>query len=61
MDGDNLKIDLICLDATKVFEELKKDQPYNFILTSGTLSPLNLWELELGIKFPNPTALPNNI
>jgi regulator of telomere elongation helicase 1 len=40
---------------------LKKDQPYNFILTSGTLSPLNLWECELGLKFPAPLALPNII
>lgn len=44
-----------------MFEELKKFKPYNFIITSGTLSPINMWSLELGIDFPSPLSLPSPI
>ena len=61
LEGDNLKIEVLCLDASKLFEELKTQHPYNFIITSGTLSPMNLWEKELGLSFPSPLALPNMV
>lgn len=61
MDGNNLKIEILCLDPSKMFNELVHHEPYNFIITSGTLSPINLWSLELGINFPHPLSLPSPI
>jgi hypothetical protein len=45
----NFIISYTCLDASIIFHHLKKTSIV--ILTSGSLSPLDQWESELGMKF----------
>lgn len=42
---------LQCIDASIAFENIKKRGKFNFILASGTLSPYDIWERDLGIDF----------
>jgi regulator of telomere elongation helicase 1 len=44
MDGTNLTVKVICLDAARSFSFLKEYDPYCIILTSGTLSPMKFWQ-----------------
>jgi Rad3-related DNA helicase len=59
MDGNNFILKLLCLDPCRSFQSLATQKPYSFIITSGTLSPLNFWQYELGLKFPRPLACPH--
>jgi regulator of telomere elongation helicase 1 len=40
-----------CLDPSVTFAEIKKLNPRSIILTSGTLTPLNSFEMELKVDF----------
>ena len=47
-EGADIKINLFCLDPSSGFREVvNQHKPRSIILTSGTLSPLKVWPLEL--------------
>ncbi|CAI2384495.1 unnamed protein product [Moneuplotes crassus] len=48
----SVKLTFQCLSPEYVFTKLKSLRPRSIILTSGTLSPLDSLESELGLEFP---------
>ena len=48
----DLKIKLVCLNPGVGFANLAGQKPHSFLLTSGTLTPLHSFELELMTQFP---------
>ncbi len=45
------EIEIRCLSPEFSFKQLGKIKPYNIIITSGTLSPMNVFADEIGLKF----------
>lgn len=45
------KLELLCFNSAYSFQELMSKKPRSLILTSGTLSPLDVFEQEVGIPF----------
>ena len=45
------KLQVICFNPAFAFHELLSKKPRSIILTSGTLSPLDTFEEEIGIPF----------
>jgi len=51
---------LHCLDPSSGFKDvIQQHKPRSIILTSGTLSPLKVWPLELGVPFAQPVSCPH--
>jgi Rad3-related DNA helicase len=49
-EGADIRINIYCLDPSSGFREvIQQHKPRSIILTSGTLSPLKMWPLELGV------------
>jgi len=49
-EGADIRITIHCLDPSSGFKEvIQEHKPHSVILTSGTLSPLKVWPLELGV------------
>ena len=48
---DTIRLDYWCNDANFAFESIQKLNPYSIIVTSGTLSPLDNFEKEIGVDF----------
>lgn len=45
------------MDPSSGFKEvIQEHKPRSIILTSGTLSPLKVWPLELGVEFAQPVS-----
>lgn len=55
-EGSDIRLNIHCLDPADGFSQIMKFNPRNIILTSGTLSPLKSWELELKVKFAQPMS-----
>lgn len=49
--GKDRKLEIVCFNAAYAFEEINKKKPHSFILTSGTLAPLDTFEKEIGLPF----------
>lgn len=49
---DDYRIELRCLVPWLTFDEIQKYSPRSIIFTSGTMSPLESWEIDLKIKAP---------
>lgn len=47
--GSDIKVSFICLDPKNGFKRVISLKPRSIIVTSGTLSPLNTWPIELGV------------
>jgi Rad3-related DNA helicase len=45
------KFELLCFNAAFAFKKVVQAKPHSLILTSGTLSPLETFEGELGVEF----------
>ena len=59
-EGADIKINMYCLDPSSGFKEvIKEHKPRSIILTSGTLSPLKVWPLELSVQFAQPVSCPH--
>ncbi len=52
VDFDVIRLDYWCNDANFAFKRIQRNEPHAIIVTSGTLSPLDTFEKELGIEFP---------
>lgn len=48
---EDKKFELICFNASYAFEDLLKKKIRSIILTSGTLSPLEVFAKEIGVDF----------
>ncbi len=46
------EVSVVCLVPFLTMKSIVDMKPHNIILTSGTLSPIDIWESELGIPFP---------
>jgi len=44
-------IEVICFSSSYAFTEILSKKPHSIILTSGTLSPLDTFEQEIGLSF----------
>lgn len=49
--SENKKLELICFNSAYPFEMLLEKKPRSLILTSGTLSPLDVFAKEIGVDF----------
>ncbi len=49
--NDYLSVELMCLNPQYTFQQLLKSKPRSIIVTSGTLSPMDLFVKELGVNF----------
>jgi len=59
-EGADIKINMFCLDPSSGFKDvLEQHKPRSIILTSGTLSPLKVWPLELKVNFAPPVSCPH--
>jgi len=59
-EGADIRVSLHCLDPSGGFKEvIEQHKPRSIILTSGTLSPLKAWPLELGVQFAQPVSCPH--
>ncbi|KRX10391.1 hypothetical protein PPERSA_10490 [Pseudocohnilembus persalinus] len=47
----NNQLQMMCLDPSLSFQKIIQKNPYNIMLTSGTLTPFNFWDEELKIDF----------
>lgn len=47
----SFSIELMCLDPSISFKKIQEKKIHNLILTSGTLSPFNFWDLEFKTPF----------
>jgi hypothetical protein len=50
-----------CFNAGFGFKKLEKLKPRSLIITSGTLSPMQSFEAELGVKFKHQVSYPHVI
>ncbi len=48
---EDKKFEVICFNASYAFEDLLKKKIRSIILTSGTLSPLEVFAKEIGVDF----------
>ena len=44
-------MELWCMDSYYTFKKIESQLPHSIIMTSGTMSPLNEFESEIGINF----------
>lgn len=59
-EGADIRVSLHCLDPSSGFKDvIQQHKPRSIILTSGTLSPLKVWPLELGVQFAQPVSCPH--
>lgn len=59
-EGADIRLSLHCLDPSSGFKDvIEQHKPRSIILTSGTLSPLKVWPLELGVNFAQPVSCPH--
>ena len=49
----SINFDIWCLNPSFTFKKILNLNPHSIILTSGTLSPLNLFQQNIGIEFQN--------
>lgn len=49
---DDFKLELRCLVPWLTFDQIQQYSPRSIIFTSGTMSPLDSWEVDLKIKAP---------
>lgn len=50
--GKTIRFDYWCNDASFAFKRITDKSPYSVIATSGTLSPIEDFEREIGVPFP---------
>lgn len=53
-------LNFLCLNAATIFKQIK-DEARSIIITSGTLSPLDSFDAELGVNFNHKAELSNEI
>jgi len=58
-EGSDIKLDVFCLDPSIAMKSIYAQKPYSIILTSGTLSPLKAFPIELKIPFAQSVSCPH--